>query len=120
VAQAEKQSAAEKPPSGQAPAEIRQDPGITENSQTFKSQSDIGKKQKQLEDVTLLQAVVRIQANWRGIKARRRIRDQFMDKSLNITNSFITGNGSIATRLEKVSKVVLRDGAKYSGYVKRN
>ena len=62
------------------------------------------------------EATIRIQANFRGIMARRAIRDKFQDKTLNsITNSFLTG--SVIGRLEKVMKHVLKDGARYSGYV---
>ena len=65
------------------------------------------------------EAVIRIQANYRGILARRAIRDRFTDKTLNsVTNSFVTG--SVMTRLEKVMKHVLKDGARYSGYVLRS
>ena len=62
------------------------------------------------------EATIRIQANFRGIMARRAIRDKFQDKTLNsVTNSFLTG--SVIGRLEKVMKHVLKDGARYSGYV---
>lgn len=62
------------------------------------------------------EAAIRIQANFRGIMTRRAIKEKFTDQTLNsVTNSFITG--SVMGRLEKVMKHVLKDGARYSGYV---
>ena len=65
------------------------------------------------------EAVIRIQANYRGILARRAIREKFVDRSLNsVSNSFMTG--SIITRVERVIKHVLRDGSKYTGFATKS
>lgn len=68
---------------------------------------------------SVLVAVVKIQAAYRGIATRRMIRRQMQDATLNsITQSFATSRREIEDRPPPVRKQVLADGALYSGQVK--
>ena len=65
--------------------------------------------------------IIKVQAQFRGILARKMIRAKFTDVTLNsITQSFanasvITGGTQVERRPEPVKKYVLPDGALYSG-----